>query len=90
MFVMSPSPGWYHTYIIVIVFNEAAVTMFAMSPSPGQPNTYIVFIGLNEVALTMFAMCQDRFSTDLSSGIWGSGFGLALRPECCIAGIALS
>ena len=35
-------------------------------------------------------MCQDWFSTDLSLGIWGSGFGLALRPECCIAGIALS
>ena len=34
-------------------------------------------------------LCQDRFSTDLSLGIWGSGFGLALRPECCIARIAL-
>ena len=34
--------------------------------------------------------CQDRFSTDLSSGIWGSGFGLALRPECFVAGITLS
>ena len=34
-------------------------------------------------------LCQDRFSTDLSSGIWGSGFGLALRPECCVVRIVL-
>ena len=33
--------------------------------------------------------CQDQFSTNLSSGIWGLGFGLALRLECCIVRIAL-
>ena len=33
--------------------------------------------------------CQDWFSTDLSSGIWGLGFSLVLRPECCVAGIVL-
>ena len=37
----------------------------------------------------ILTVCQDWFSTDLSSGIWRSGFGLVLRPECCIVGIML-
>ena len=45
----------------------------------------ITHIHLKDILYT----CQDRFSTDLSLGIWGSGFSLALRPECCIARIVL-
>ena len=55
MFAMSPYPSRYHMYIIVIVFNEAAVTMFAMSPSPGQYRLYIIVIVFNQSALAMFA-----------------------------------